>query len=143
MRRLIIILISLLCLQAFTQDNTRKNSIILQGNIIAMTSLSYDRVIPLSQKINLEVGGGVIIGTGFGYGSNGFLLDSGFLFFGPKSYLETGFIMATGFDSDPSLGIKLAYRYVMKIGLILRFNIYFLKNTDPWLMPNIGIGYAF
>lgn len=133
----------MLCLHCIAQEKAYKNSIILQSNFIAMTSLSYDRIIPLSNQVVLDIGGGIIVGTGFGYGSNGLLLEGGFLFFGPKSFMETGFVMATGFDSNPSAGIKLAYRYVMNFGMILRFNSYFLINSDPWLMPNIGIGYTF
>jgi len=124
------------------QDITPRNSIIVESNLIAMSSISYNRIVVIKEK-TLLFGGGYVMGTGFGYGSNWIKAETSLLSFGPKHFLETGVLFIYGIDDDSSPGIKLAYRFRSKTGITLTADAYVLFNIDPAFMPALGIGYSF
>lgn len=142
----ILLLIGVLGLSnpAYTQENTPRNSIMIESNIIAVTSLSYDRIVPLKEYAALLFGGSYLMGTGFGHGSHWLGVKSGVLAFGPKHFLETGiqYVFALT-DDDSSFGVQLAYRFVSKKGLSFRAATNLLFNFDPIFIPTLGIGYTF
>ncbi len=125
------------------QDRNPHNSIIVQTNFIAMSAITYDRLLPLNHKMALSVGGGYIMGTGFGYGSHWLRIESGLLSFGPRHYLETGIQYIIGINDDSSPGLKLAYRFRCKNGITFYAATNFLFNIDPVFLPSVGVGYSF
>lgn len=139
--------------QVFAQDSIPKNSIIVETNVILCGVLSYDRIIPMSQKARLMVGADYIMGLGFGWGAHGIAPEFGVMAFGPKHFMETGFqfvfdISKQSKDAEEeggftSPGIRLAYRFQSNKGFIFRAtaNAYF--NIDPIFIPTIGFGYSF
>lgn len=125
------------------QDTTLRNSIIVESNLIAMSSISYNRTVPIKERTAILFGGGYIMGTGFGYGSHWLEVETSLLSFGPRHFLETGALFIYGINDDSSPGIKLAYRFQSKIGITFTANTYALFNIDPVIMPALGIGYSF
>lgn len=121
----------------------KKNSFNAETNGIASAHITYMRTKPLHKDVYFNYGGGYILGVGFGYGSQGIQLESGFLFFGPKHFIETNLAILTGFDEAVSGAVKFAYRYQAPKGFIFKTNLYFTSNTDPHVVPTLGFGWAF
>lgn len=149
MRILLIFLASLFFANVlFSQNSFRNNSFIVESNFIATLSLSYDRIVPVKEKIAVTFGGDSIMGVGFGYGSHWIAPEAGLLFFGPKHFLETGVMYAFEMGSDGeytenSPGLRIAYRFQSKKGLILRATANLFFNIDPVFVPAFGAGYSF
>lgn len=128
---------------AEAQTTVRVNSLVLESNLIASTSLTYYRMIPVKEKMAVLVGAGFILGTGFGSGSQGAQIEANLGWFGHKHFLETGAEIVFGFEEDISPGLKLAYRYQGERGFTIRVAVNILANIDPPVLPTVGIGYAF
>ncbi len=144
MRTFIIIIGFLIIANAlYAQDEKKKNSVIIETNLLASTSVSYNRIIPLKEKTSATIGGSYIMGTGFGYGSNWIAGEAGGLFFGPKHFLDTALLLVVGIDDDSSPGIRVAYRLLGEKGFTFRASANFYMNIDPIFVPSIGIGYTF
>lgn len=142
MKRLLIIFISLFAAQiGFCQTKNTQYSIDLETNLIAMSAISLHLQTPMGDRSFMIFSGGAIIGTGFGYGSNGIKVEAGLLSFGPKHFLETSTLYLSGFDEGGSIGGKLGYRYQTNKRLILLASVYFLTNVDPPVIPSLGIGF--
>ena len=127
----------------FTTAQTKNTqySIDLETNLIAMSAVSFNLQTPMGEKSSMIYSGGFVIGTGFGFGSNGVKAEVGLLSYGPKHFLETSVLYLSGFDDGGSIGGKLGYRYQTKKRLQLLANIYLMSNVDPFIMPTLGIGY--
>ena len=126
---------------AIAQTKNTQYSIDLETNLIAMSAISFNLQTPMGEKSSMIYSGGFVIGTGFGFGSNGVKAAVGLLSYGPKHFLETSVLYLSGFDEESSIGGKLGYRYQTKKRLQLLANIYLLSNVDPFIMPSLGIGF--
>lgn len=144
MRNLFLV-VGFLCIVNFlnAQDTAPRNSIIVESNFIAFSSVTYDRIIPIKEKVAVLLEGGYIMGTGFGYGSHWLKVETSLLSFGPRNFLETGVQFVYGINDDSSPGLKIAYRFQGSNGITLRVAANILFNLDPVFMPTIGIGYSF
>ena len=151
MKRLILILIVFIASNTLNAQNFQKrNSLVVETNLIATLSFSYDRIIPIEEKTAFMIGGSYKLGVGFGGGSHWLAPELGFLFLGPKHYLETGlqyvFDVVEGDeeeDSNSSPCIRIAYRLQGSKGFTFRASANFLFDFDPFFLPEIGIGYTF
>lgn len=135
------------------QDEIKKNSIMVESNFIMMTSVSYDRYVPLKERTAIILGGEYIMGTGFGWGTHWIVPEIGILAFGPKHFLEASAEFA--FDVTPSNediemygrenspGVRLAYRLQTHSGFSFRVTANSYFNIDPIFVPTIGVGFAF
>jgi len=135
------------------QVEIRKNSIMVETNLIMMGSVSYDRYVPINEKTALIFGGEYILGMGFGWGAHWLVPEVGVLAFGPKHFLEAG--IQYGFDISPynedveiygrehSLGARLAYRFQTNGGFNIRATANGYFSIDPIFFPTLGIGYSF
>lgn len=149
MRTLIFILGCLFFGNTLTGQNSfPRNSIIVESNFIATLAFSYDRAIPVNEKMAFSFGSDYIMGVGFGYGSHWLAPEAGLLFFGPKHFLETGVMYAfeidpEGEDAENSPALRVAYRLQGKKGLTLRATANVFFDIDPVFVPAIGLGYVF
>ena len=149
MRTLLLIFVFLFVVNASNAQNTdKRNSIFVESNIIASLSLSYDRIVPVGEKIAIMFGGDYFMGIGFGQGSHWLVPEIDLLSFGPRHFLETGVQYAFGIpqdseDSESSPGLRLAYRLQGNKGITFRATANVFFNMDPVLIPTIGIGYSF
>ena len=134
------------------QNFERRNSLILETNLIATLSASYDRIIPFTEKLSLTLGGDYIMGVGFGHGAHWIAPEANLLFFGPKNYLETGVLYALNIksgdeeeeeDSNSSPGFRVGYKILGKRGFTFRASANILFDIDPIVIPEVGIGYSF
>lgn len=128
---------------ALAQNETQRNSIVVETNFIMMSQLSYDHFIPLKDNLSLMAGGGYIMGTGFGYGSHWVNVEAGVHAFGPRHFLEAGVQFISGINDDSSGGLKVAYRFQGKKGLTFKVTANAIFNIDPIFVPVFGIGYSF
>lgn len=150
MRTLVLIfLLQLVCDFIFAQNLEKRNTIMVETNLIISISASYDRIVSLGEKTALMYGGDYLMGIGFGYGSQWLAPELSLLSFGPKHFLETGVLYVFTLKPDPeynednSPGIRLAYRFQAKNGLTFRATANAIFNIDPIFMPSIGLGYSF
>ncbi len=153
MRAFILILVCLFFANVLIgQNNFRQNAIVVESNFILSLSFSYDRVVPVGEKMAITLGSDYLMGVGFGYGSHWLAPEAGLIFFGPTHFLETGVMYAFQIgadgsadeeDSENSPGLRLAYRYQTKKGLTLRATANFFFNIDPVFIPALGVGYSF
>ena len=134
---------------ALAQDHVKRNNIVIESNFIISLPISYDRVVPLNNKLALTFGADYVLGVGFAYGSHWLAPEINLLSFGPKHFLESGIQYAYYINSDPesddnhSPGLRLAYKYQSESGVIFRLAMTFFFNIDPIIFPTIGLGYAF
>ena len=71
MRTLILFFVFLFFVNAsYAQNFDRRNTIMVESNIIGSLSISYDRIVPIGEKTAIMVGGDYIMGVGFGTGSH-------------------------------------------------------------------------
>ncbi|KAA3631926.1 MAG: hypothetical protein DWQ02_15600 [Bacteroidetes bacterium] len=130
------------------QNSLRPNTIIVESNFIATLSFSYDRHVPVKEKIGVSFGGDYLMGVGFGHGSHWLAPEAGLLFFGPKHFLETGVMYAfemgsEGESKENSPGLRFAYRFQSNKGSILRATANIFFDIDPIFVPAFGVGYNF
>lgn len=153
-KALILFTVLLSVVQLEAQEDRRLNSLILETNVIGTTNFSYDRIIPVREKVAGAVGAEYWLGVGFGWGSHWIVPNAKFLFFGPKHYLETGLLYAVDvsgnadkdspdYEPDHGPGFKLAYRYQTNGGFIIRASANVVLGFDPPIIPALGIGFAF
>ena len=150
MRKLIIALGLLFIVDALSaQDLTRRNTVMVESNFIMSLSLSYDRVVPVNEKMSLMVGADYVMGVGFGYGSHWVAPEMDLLLFGPRNFLETGvqYYYSINPDSEAesnsSPALRIAYRFQGDNRWTLRSTANFIFEIDPIFIPSIGIGYSF
>ena len=150
MRTLILILTFLFVANVLNAQNFEKrNSIMVETNLILSLSISYDRIIPLREKTALMFGSDYLMGIGFGHGSHWLAPEISLLSFGPRHFVETGVLYVFNFNPDPesnenqSPGLRLAYRFQGKKGLTFRATANAIFNFDPIFIPTIGLGYSF
>lgn len=149
----VLIIISSSTINAQEIQKHRKNSIMLESNVIGMTSISYDRYIRLPENLSLILGAEYAMGTGFGWGTHWVVPEIGILAFGPRHFLESGLefcIDISPYDEvveeygrNHSPGIRIAYKYQTEYGICFRVcsNFYFMM--DPIIVPTVGLGIAF
>lgn len=154
-RKLIIFFFAMIWVQALVAQEARPlNSIIVETNVIGTAHLSYDRIIPWTERVSLAAGAEYWLGIGFGWGAHWIVPNFKALFFGPKHFLELGGLFAfdisgqedkesENWDPDQGPGVKLAYRYQTKGGFIIRASANFVYGIDPPVVPAVGIGFAF
>lgn len=140
----------------YSQNESTKNTFIVESNFILSLSLSYDREIPIKEKMSLMVGADYVMGVGFGYGSHFIAPEVNLLLFGPRHHMEIGALYifniytnedgedsSPEYDEDSSPGARIAYRFQARNGVCFRVNIGVFPNIDPLIFPAIGVGYAF
>jgi len=140
----------------FSQKEGTKNTVIVESNFILSLSFSYDREIPIKEKMALMVGADYVMGVGFGYGSHFVAPEVNLLLLGPRHHMEIGALYilnifspedgndsSSDYDEDSSPGARIAYRFQSRNGICFRLNIGVFPNIDPLIFPAIGVGYAF
>ena len=145
MKKLYFLIVLLLITIAGNAQEIRKTMIVLESNIIATTSFSFDRIIPLTDRSSLTIGGDYIMGTGFGTGSHWLAPEVNLLSFGPRNYLESGMLYVLNISKNSetmenSPGLRLAYRHQGNKGLVLRVTFNYVFSIDPPFLPALGIG---
>jgi len=150
MKTLILFITGLLVANSsLAQNFEKRNTILLETNLILSLSISYDRIVPTGEKTALMFGGDYLMGIGFGYGSHWLAPEMSLLSFGSKHFLETGVMFVISLNPDPdynenySPGIRFAYRIQGKKGFTFRATTNFIFNIDPVFIPSIGFGYSF
>lgn len=151
MKRLFVVMLILFAANAiYAQNFEMRNSIIVESNLIMTLSASYDRIMPIKEKLAVTVGGDYIMGVGFGYGAHWIEPEANLLLFGPRHFLEAGIIYAFNLisgdeeaDSNSSPGFRFAYKIQGKKGFTLRASANFLFDIDPVFVPEVGVGYSF
>lgn len=144
----ILVLILTISVVRFTicaQEPSSRNIISVETNIIQMSSITYNRVVPLKDRMDILFGGGYVMGNAFWYGSHWIRIESNLMFFGPRHYVETGGQYLIGINEESSLGFNVAYRFLSKKGLSITANIngYLNRYSAPLIAPTIGLEYFF
>lgn len=146
-----VIVIILMAGALFDQNAERPNTLVFESNFILSASISYDRILNLSEKVDFYAGADYWMGIGFGEDSHWVSPEVGGVFFGPKHNLETGNFYAFRFSpdaddwesEDSSFVMNTAYRLETKKGIIFKLTANILPGIDPIFIPTIGVGYAF
>ncbi|MFA8437268.1 MAG: hypothetical protein ACEPOZ_22400 [Marinifilaceae bacterium] len=143
--RVLILFLGFLCTISLlsAQNTTPRNSIVVESNLIATSSIFYNRMVPINEKAVVAFGGGYIMGVGFGHGSDWLKFETSLLSYGPRHFLETGAQYIYGLNDDSSPGLKLGYRFMGKKGLTFAITANVLFTIDPVVLPTVGIGYSF
>jgi len=131
----------------------RKNSIYLEilGNG-AVYSFNYDRIVPLKEDVALFVrlGGNEYHGIKTDQLSYNFIITSGVLHGGPKSFLEAGlgFTYFSG-SSDRLVVLATGYRFQGRKGLVFRATPMYIYNSEKGdtfgnaLWFGLSVGFSF
>jgi len=127
------------------QESNSRNIVSLETNIVSMSSITYNRIIPLKDRIDLLFGGGYVMGSAFWFGNHWVRIESNLMFFGPRHYFETGIQYLIGIDDESSPGLNVAYRFLSKKGVSItaNFNAYLNRYSAPLFAPTIGLEYVF
>ena len=120
----------------------QRNSFALETNFIATLNFKYERLLPVKNHFGILLGGGYVVGVGFGHGSNWFNAEALAALGGPKHIFETGLVAFLGLESSGP-GAKVGYRYQHPKGFLLKVDLYIITFEDPPVFPMIGVGYSF
>ena len=158
MKKLLVILILILSMfNIYAQDQTginqkkhytihdiQRNSLYVEYQVFFLSAI-YERTIPIGNKVGIIVGGGILQGVAWYYGTN-MIGKTAFILGGRKHFFEGGIALVIPRQDMSLLSPILGYRYQSHGGFLFRADVTLIMIEDnvwPVPLPGLSLGYSF